>query len=324
MSNAEKRKKKTDRLFEIVILLQARPNLTSKDLAEHFGVTRRTIFRDLRSLSESGVPLTYGEDTGYEILEGYQLPPLMITAREAATLLVGLGFMKLQTDPTLQAEAEAVEVKIMNVLPQETRSFVSRLKDRTVLDPYWSSALKVDRESDGWWHKITEAVTTRNSLIIDYYVESRDEVTRRTVDPLGLVYYTDHWNLIAFDHLRGTIRNFRLDRIRKLHVSMSRFEAPEDFDLQDHVDRSQMSDEIHQVVIRFKQTVASTAVRVLPARIDNMDAHDAYVDIAFRFDNLHYLSNWLRRFGTDAEVIEPAELKGLVAEEARKVQDLYS
>ena len=98
MSNRERTLNRTERLFALILLLQNRPSLTSRDLAEHFMVSRRTIFRDLRALSESGVPLTYAEKGGYEILEGYHRPPLMLTARQAATLLVGTEFMKLQSD----------------------------------------------------------------------------------------------------------------------------------------------------------------------------------------------------------------------------------
>ena len=61
MSNRERMLNRTERLFALILLLQNRPSLTSRDLAEHFGVSRRTIFRDLRALSESGVPLTYAE-----------------------------------------------------------------------------------------------------------------------------------------------------------------------------------------------------------------------------------------------------------------------
>ena len=64
MSNDERRLNRTERLFATILLLQNRPNYTSRDLAEHFGVSRRTVFRDLRALSESGVPLTYAEGGG--------------------------------------------------------------------------------------------------------------------------------------------------------------------------------------------------------------------------------------------------------------------
>ncbi|MDX1429078.1 MAG: HTH domain-containing protein, partial [Rhodothermales bacterium] len=116
ITQKQRRKNRTDRLFEIVLLLRERRRLTTRDLADHFGVSRRTIFRDLRTLTESGVPLSYDEEGGYEILEGYQLPPLMLTASEASTLLIGLEFMKMQSDPLLKSNADKVELKIQDVL----------------------------------------------------------------------------------------------------------------------------------------------------------------------------------------------------------------
>ena len=111
MARADRILNRTERLFALVLLLQTRPSMTSRDLAEHFSVSRRTIFRDLRALGESGVPLTYADGGGYEILEGYQLPPLMLTAREAATLLLGTEFMKLQSDASLAKDADLVAMR---------------------------------------------------------------------------------------------------------------------------------------------------------------------------------------------------------------------
>lgn len=323
MSNDERRKKKTERLFDIVTLLQSRSNYTSRDLSERLGVTRRTIFRDLKTLADTGVPITYGDDGGYTILEGYQLSPLMITAREAATVLIGLGFMKLQSDPTLHDVADTVEAKIFNVVPEETKSFIKSLQGNTVLDPYWTAAVRRDTDRAGWWHQVTEAIANRTSVVIDYYVESRDEVTRRQVDPLGLVYYTDHWNLIGYDHLRKTIRNFRMDRFRGLKVSMSRFVPPADFSLQDYVDRSRMADEKNRVTIQFREKVAHSAMRTIPSRIEETREVGDMVEVSFFFDSLPFVAQWIRRYGADAVVISPTALQDLVVEQLAEVAALY-
>ena len=225
MARADRILNRTERLFALVLLLQTRPNMTSRDLAEHFNVSRRTIFRDLRALGESGVPLTYADGGGYEILEGYQLPPLMLTAREAATLLLGTEFMKLQSDASLAKDADLVGMKIHQVLPREIQDYVERLQENTVMDPYWLHRHQptVSDEEEGRWYELSQAVARQYSVLMEYHVASRNETTRRTVDPLGLVYYTDHWNLIAFDHLRGDIRNFRLEQIQSLRVLLEKF-----------------------------------------------------------------------------------------------------
>jgi predicted DNA-binding transcriptional regulator YafY len=323
MGHEERRVNRTERLFAMVLLLQNRPNMTSRDLADHFGVSRRTVFRDLRALSESGVPLTYAEEGGYEILEGYQLPPLMLTAREAATLLMGTEFMRLQSDPSLSKDADQVGLKIRSVLPREIREYVDSLKERTVLDPYWIHAGQAEEEKEGSWYRLSEAVARERQVIMQYFVESRGESTRRTVDPLGLVYYTDHWNLIAFDHLRGDIRNFRLDRIESLHVLTERFEKPQGFDLVAHLEEQGVRPSKARIELEFSEAVWPRARVGIPARIDEETRDEGMVRVAFRFDNLDYVAGWMLRFGADARVVSPAELREQVRLRAAEIADLY-
>lgn len=315
MSKSDRSLNRTERLFALILLLQNRPNLTSKELAEHFGVSRRTVFRDLRALSESGVPLTYAEGGGYEILEGYQLPPLMLSAREAATLLIGTEFMKLQPDASLRKDAGEVELKVRSVLPVEVRDYIDRLKDRTVLDPYWLYSPEDEDEEKGRWYELSEAVARQRSLIMEYLVESRGEMTKRKVDPLGLVYYTDHWNLIAHDHLRKDVRNFRLDNIHTMHVLMERFERPEGFDLAEFVKVSG-GVEKRRIAVRFRKAVYRNARRSVPAEIHEEEVRGDEISVTFDFENLEYVAKWLIRFGSEAVVDEPDELRALIREEA--------
>ncbi len=323
MSNVERRVNRTERLFAVILLLQNRPNMSSRDLAEHFGVSRRTIFRDLRALSDSGVPLTYAEGGGYEILDGYQLPPLMLSAREAATLLTGIAFMKLQPDASLRKDAGQVGLKIRTVLPAEVRDFIDRLQERTVLDPYWLHAVQSEDNEEGRWYRLSEAVARQRAVIMEYFVESRDELTRRSVDPLGLVYYTDHWNLIAFDHLRQDIRNFRLDQIRTLHVLMERFEMPDGFDLAQHLEERGARTVHQRIRLWFGRKVYQRARSAIPAKIEEERESDDGIEVTFYFENLNYVAGWLLRFGVDATVIEPEELRVLVSEKIRAMAARY-
>ena len=323
-TNEERVLNRTERLFALVLLLQNRPNMTSADLAAHFGVSRRTIFRDLRALGESGVPLTYAEGGGYEILEGYQLPPLMLSAREAATLLTGTRFMKLQRDPSLREDADQVALKILSVLPREVREYVERLLDRTVLDPFWINAERDQGDQDGRWYELSEAVARRMRVQMDYYVPSRDEVTRRKVDPLGLVYYTDHWNLIAFDHLRERIRNFRLDRIQKMHVTYEHFEEHEDFDLASYLDEQGEGVKSVPIRLRVEERVLRWLRRALPARVEEEVSNgNGTVDLLFYFENLEYVARRLLNYSDTVRVLEPDALRLLVQDEARRILAQY-
>lgn len=324
MANAERVLNRTERLFALVLLLQTRPHLTSRDLAKHFDVSRRTIFRDLRALSESGVPLTYAEGGGYEILEGYELPPLMLTAREAATLVVGAEFVKLQPDPSLRKDADQVSLKIMAVLPKQIREYIEALRDSTVLDPYWLRTSEATEDEQGRWYTLSEAVAQQRAVIMEYYVASRDEVTRRTVDPLGLVYYSDHWNLIAFDHLRKDIRNFRLDEIRWMRVLSETFKRPEGFDLSKHLEERGTSLQNVRVVVRFSAAAYRWARNGIPAKVEEERERDGETEVTFYFENLDYVARWLLRYGTQAEVVEPDTLRDKMRAQAEALAARYS
>lgn len=323
MPQTERTLNKTERLFALVLLLQNRPNLSSRDLAEHFGVSRRTIFRDLRTLSESGVPLTYAEGGGYEILEGYQLPPLMFTAREAATLLVGTAFTKLQPDVSLRADADDVALKIRSVLPEPIRNYIDRLQESTVIAPYIRDLDTAGHDEQGRWYELSEAVARQRSVFMEYYVASRDELTKRKVDPLGLVYYSDSWNLIAYDHLRRAVRNFRLDQIRKMRVLMDTFRPPEGFELQAYLAEKGSSPRGERIRLRFTPAAYRWAKRTIPAEIEEeMEAGEA-VEVTFYFENLDYLARWLLRYGAEVEALEPAALREKLRERALELARRY-
>lgn len=319
----EKSQNRTERLFNIILLLQNRPNLSSRDLADHFSVSRRTIFRDLRALAESGVPLTYGGEGGYEILDGYQLHPLMLDAREAAVLLVGTEFMKMQADDALSRDAQHVAMKIRAELPEEVREYVDRLRDRTVLDPYWVNAVRVERQEEGHWNKVAEAVARQHTVAMQYMVESRSELTQRRIDPLGLVYYTDHWNVIAFDHLRKDIRSFKLDQIERMQVSSSRFEWPAGFDLQAYLTERGAPRDAETIRIRLPAEGYPQLRGRIPATVQQTSEIDGMVEVSFTFDNLDYLARWALRLPDEARILAPQALRTRVRDLARQIAAQY-
>jgi len=209
----------------------------------------------------------------------------------------------------LRNDADAVALKIRSVLPREIGEFVDQLRERTVLDPYWLHAVQEGSSESGRWFKLSEAVARRRKVIMEYFVASRDEVTQRRVDPLGLIYYTDHWNLIAFDHLRSDIRNFRLDRIEELYVLTERFEAHEEFDLATWLEGQGMDSATESIRLKFSNRSFPRARTEIPARILVEEVGDEHTEVTFRFGNLDYLAGWLLRYGSGVQVLAPDPLK---------------
>src|SRR5579871_3320902 len=110
-----------DRLFAILLQLQARGQQRAQDLAAGFEVSIRTIYRDMQALSEAGVPVVALPGQGYGLTEGYFLPPLMFTALEAGSLVLGAEYVAGAMGEPFRAAAESAQAKLSNALTAEGR-----------------------------------------------------------------------------------------------------------------------------------------------------------------------------------------------------------
>src|SRR3712207_9474943 len=100
-----------DRLFALVMLLQARKRLRADDLAAEFGVSRRTIYRDIYALNEAGVPIVSLPGEGYELMDGYFLPPLVFSPAEASALVLGAQIGRASGRERVEISVVAVSLK---------------------------------------------------------------------------------------------------------------------------------------------------------------------------------------------------------------------
>jgi len=218
-----------------------------------------------------------------------------------------------------------VGLKIRSVLPEPVRDYIDRLQENTVIAPYIRNLDpgQGSHDEQGRWYDLSEAVAKQRSIFMQYYVASRDELTKRKVDPLGLVYYSDSWNLIAYDHLRDDIRNFRLDRIRKMRMMMDTFERPADFDLEEYLKEKGSNPRNERIVLRFHPRSYRWAKRSIPAEIEEETQSDDGVQVTFYFENLDYVARWLLRYGTDVEVVEPMSLREKLRERALQLAHHY-
>src|SRR5450432_1525050 len=110
---------RTDRLVAMVMFLQGRRIVRAEDLAAHFEISVRTVYRDLSALSETGVPISGEAGVGYTLLKSYHLPPVMFTAEEASSLFVGAAFAKRFSDRSMRSPLDSALLKIRAVLPRE-------------------------------------------------------------------------------------------------------------------------------------------------------------------------------------------------------------
>lgn len=286
----------------ILMLQQSKERLTAQELADRFGVTKRTIYRDLNTLSELNVPVTHDPYKGYGVISGYNIPPLMFTTRELATIMVGLNFVKSQIDQNLVNDAKGVEIKVKELLPEKLRAFMNSLHNKTIVDPFLNFGH--EKKEGGNWYLISSAIAEQQTLQFTYKSLKKNQTTKRKVDPYLLVFYKDHWNMIGFSHIRGEIRNFILDQITNLSVMDETFSSPTDFNAEALIFGS--SDLGEKVVLHIDKSVDRAFKANLPTKIIKYEALNAKKNkVEFRFDNLDYLNQWLLQFGEKVIVQSP-------------------
>jgi predicted DNA-binding transcriptional regulator YafY len=201
--------RRADRLFQIVQILRHRRLTTARHLAERLGISERTVYRDIRELIASGVPVEGEAGVGYR-LKGFDLPPLMFTREEVEALVLGARIVQSWTDPELaRAAAEAI-AKIEAVLPGD-RSHLVRGTLLFAPAEHFRVEISVDLAV------LRQAVRECRRLRF-WYTNAAGVASERSVRSLALSFYGPIWLLVGWCELREAFRTFRLDRMRDLEV----------------------------------------------------------------------------------------------------------
>jgi predicted DNA-binding transcriptional regulator YafY len=300
------RLKSSERRMKLILMLQdSKKRITVDKLAETFGVSRRTIFRDLNALSEINVPVTWEQYSGYGVMPGYKVPPLMFSSKELATIMVGLNFVKSQIDQAMVEDAKGVELKIKNVLPDELKEFMDSLADRTVVDPFLHFGL--EKKKGGSWYLISSAISQNKTIHFKYRARGESKKTDRVIDPYLLVFYRDHWNVIGFSKKRDDIRNFVLDRMSDIEISAKNFDPKNKIDVEALIFRSDGTGHFIELYVEesaFKRFKANLPTKIFKENKEN----SKFIKVGFYFDNLDYINEWLLQFADKVKINTPDEL----------------
>ncbi len=194
--------RRADRLFQIVQHLRARRLTTAAQLSGWLGVSARTIYRDIRDLSISGVPVEGEAGVGYRIDRAYDLTPLMFTPDEVEAVVVGLRMAEAFAGPSLRSAARMALDKVALALPQQRRAEIEQpqlFAPTFHLDPAMGERVETVRQ----------AIAARRKLEVTYRDKKARE-SRRVLRPLGLYFWGTGWSLAAWCESRKDFRSFWL------------------------------------------------------------------------------------------------------------------
>lgn len=309
------------RLISLILLLQSKPQWKAAELSEELNVSERTIHRYMGMLEEMGIPIysERGPYGGFSLMRGYKLPPLIFTAEEATVLYMGANLVEEVWGEVYGDAVTAVTAKLDNVLPDDLRQEVARVRKGLVVSELaardyrpWSKTLQILRECVG----------ARRTVSLTYRSFSLEE-TCREVDPYALTFRWGLWYLVGFCRLRDAMRTFRVDRIREAMPLEGTFSVPEDFSVKAYLDASMQHQNQITAVVHLAADVAPYVRERMGHWVRIEDHEDGAITVRLRVADLDWVTGWVLSQGQAAKVLSPPELIERVQSEAQFIVARY-
>ncbi|MFN2747175.1 MULTISPECIES: helix-turn-helix transcriptional regulator [unclassified Bacillus (in: firmicutes)] len=312
---------KTQRLIELMMTIQTKRKFTAGELAAEFGVSYRTILRDLDELSALGVPIysETGANGGYYLLNEPMLPPLFFTESEAAAMFFAYQSLQFFGSLPFETETRTVLKKFYHHLPENTQKRIDAMKDRIV---FWNPHRPKAAE-----HLITllDAAVEQSVLTIHY--EGAAE-TKRSIQPIGLYSWNGFWYLPAYCFKRRAFRLFRADRIVKAEKTTD--EQALSLPYQSVLSWIQTSESKCPDPVRLCAQLTPAGVRQAMSDLDlakivamNEDGSGS-INTDIPTAEMDYIADLLWNLGAEAVVIKPAEIKERLKQKAAELLVRYS
>ena len=221
------------RVTAILIQLQSKRIVTAKEIAQRFEISLRTVYRDIKTLQEAGIPIGSENGVGYFIVDGYRIPPIALTEEEANALIIVEELMKKQGDKSIDKNLNSIIIKVKATLKNFQKDNIELLSSRTF------SLNNQNYTESSWLSEIQKSILRKQILKINYHSISKEQTTIRDIEPLSVYFTNTSWVVIAFCHLRNGLREFRLDKIIKLTNTLMPFSIDISFSLENYFEKIQ-------------------------------------------------------------------------------------
>ncbi len=316
---------RTQRLIQIVQLLQAGRPCGMEWLASELGVSRRTIFRDMKVLKEAGIGCDYdAARESYRIEHSYYLKPLNFSLQEALVLMLLTRKLVDERVIPLFASAASAGLKIESSLPADIRAHCGELLDGVEVGRLVVS--DVDPVTDVLL-RIQEAIASRRKIrvVYDSYFEQAEIAT--VLHPYRLTFRSRGWYVVGHSQMHREVRTFKLERFIDLQVQEVPFKLPRGFDLDAYFGNAWnmiRGDRTYHVEIHFDKKVAGNVEEVAwhPTQRTRRRADGSLV-FEVDVDGIEEIAWWVLGYGDQAVVSEPQGLRQLVASHARNLVRRY-
>ncbi|WP_033292989.1 helix-turn-helix transcriptional regulator [Amycolatopsis jejuensis] len=317
---------RAERLVALLFTLHRKRAGTVGELANELGVTERTLRRDLAALREAGVPLWSepGRHGGVRLVDGWRSRLDGLTSREAVALLA-LDVPDALAGLGLGTAVAAAHAKVSASMPAQLQEQARTVAGRFHLD---AQAWFRSPDDAAALPAVAKAVWTQRRLDVRY--RRRDKVTRRTLDPMGLVLKAGVWYLVA--RVDETLRTYRVSRLEAVAETGETFERPAEFSLADWWRTSSAEFEKMPLPLRVTARLDSAAVRAMRRVFGEEQVNEVLVSLSPPDDNGWVVAEFtlegkevavgqLTALGPGVEVVAPPEIRAAVADFGRALAE---
>jgi predicted DNA-binding transcriptional regulator YafY len=313
----------TLRLLAALELLQSRPEVSGQELARKLEVEQRSVRRYIMMLRDMGIPIDgeRGRHGGYSLRPGFRIPPLMFTAEEVTTVMMGLMLMReLGAQSSSSLALESATAKIERVLPEELWQYGEALRSALILDDAPFSARPISTEQI-----ITFSLAAAHHTCVNITYRSFDgDDSERLIAPYALVFHGRMWYVPAYCFLREGLRVFRLDRVKAFSRSEQTFTPPDDFDARGFVVKTLAQiPATYACEVLFHAPISTVQEVVFPTVgvLEQAGEHDEKTLMRCYADDPHWLARYLARLELPFSVIQPDELRAALRTLAQNLLD---
>jgi len=309
--------KRFDRIVAILIQLQSKRIVKAQELSDRFEVSLRTIYRDIRTLEAAGVPIVSEAGIGYSIMEGYRLPPVMFTREEAGSFVAAEKLMQKFTDRSLGGHYESAMMKLRSVLRGREKDWVEALESQVRIFP---SQEIFNTKVPNALEVLFESIAEKTQVFLRYESIQSDHPVDRNIEPVGIFNENNFWYVLGYCHLRQAYRQFRTDRIHKIHRTSTSF-------LLEHKSMQELRSSEPSQKIKVRILVDAKVAKFLSGSKKrygyiSQKPKGKDVEMTFMVDDIeHHFSRWYLMFGDFAKILEPEELKTRVFELLQKQKE---
>jgi predicted DNA-binding transcriptional regulator YafY len=311
-----------DRVSAILIQLQSRKIVRAQDIAGRFHISLRTVYRDIKTLEEAGVPVIGEAGVGYSIMEGYRLPPVMFTKEEATAFLTAGKLIEKFTDDSTNKNYVSAMDKVRSVLRSTEKNFLENMEDH--IEVMQNYAPFETGSVSNLLPGLLKSIATKEVLHIKYCAINSGETTERNIEPIGIYYAGGYWHTIAYCQLRKDYRDFRAERIMSMRNTGQIF-IDNHPSLKTYLNRLAKRENLETIIINVKTDIARhlRQLKFYYGFVGEKEIKNK-VQMTFLTSYTEPFVRWFAMFADHAEIVSPHSLTDMLKAHIIRISEKIS